>query len=375
MITCEELFNLFNKNDLTFFTGVPDSTFKGWMSFLEQNKGKKLTQIIAVNECEAVAIAAGYHLSTKKIAVVYLQNSGLGKTVNPLTSLCDPAVYSIPILLMIGWRGEPGTKDAYQHHKMGPMTIPLLELLDIPYEIIPDDIKKLDKILKKAKEYMEKNKRSFALVIRKNIFEEIDKQHEIKNGRPSREEAIKTVLRYLDGDEIIVSTTGKISRELYENRSNKEDCSHDFYNIGAMGCAQSIALGITLNKKNKKVFVFDGDGSVLMQMGALATIGYYSPENFYHIIFDNQAHDSTGGQLTCSSAICFDRVAQACNYKFVKIINDVKSIENSIIELKGKKGPSMLIIKVRRGSRKDLGRPTITPKEHKEKFMQYLREN
>ena len=250
MIECEDFFNLCKKYNFTFFSGVPDSTFKSWMNFLEKNDDI-LTNIVTVNECEAVAVSTGYHLSTGEIGVVYLQNSGFGKTVNPLTSLCDPEVYSIPILLMIGWRGEPGTKDAFQHHKMGPMTIPLLEILDIPYEIIPDDINKLDEILKKAKIFMEKNNKPFALVIRRNIFEKLE---DIKkeDSKPSREEAIKTVLETLDGNEIIVSTTGKTSRELFENRINKDDCSHDFYNIGAMGCAQSIAFGISLNKKNKK---------------------------------------------------------------------------------------------------------------------------
>ncbi len=374
MIKCEDFFNLCKKNDITFFAGVPDSTFKSWMSFLEK-RDRYLTNIITVNECEAVAVCTGYHLATGKTGVLYLQNSGLGKTVNPLTSLCDPAVYNLPMLLMIGWRGEPDTKDAYQHHKMGLMTIPLLEILDIPYEIISDDRNELDKILKKATYYMRKNNKAFAFVIRRNIFEPLDEKAEEKNDKPSREEAIKAVLKSLDGNEIVISTTGKISRELFENRVNKEDCSHDFYNIGAMGCAQSIAFGIALNKKNKKVFVFDGDGSVLMQMGALATIGHYSPKNFYHIIFDNQSHDSTGGQPTCSNTVCFDRVAQACNYKYVKIAADVASIEKAVKNLKKKNGPSMLVIKIKKGSRNNLGRPTLPPRKHKEKFMQYLREN
>ena len=373
MIKCEDFFNLCKKYNFTFFSGVPDSTFKSWMSFLEKNDDL-LTNIVTVNECEAVAVCTGYHLSTVEIGVLYLQNSGFGKTVNPLTSLCDPVVYSIPILLMIGWRGEPGTKDAYQHHKMGPMTLPLLEILEIPYEIISEDISELDKTLKKAKEYMKKNNKPYAIVIRKNIFEKlVDKKEE--NNKPSREEALKTILKNLDGDEIIVSTTGKTSRELFENRINKDECSHDFYNIGAMGCAQSIALGIALNKKNKKIFVFDGDGSILMQMGALATTGHYCPENFYHIIFDNQSHDSTGGQPTCSDTVNFDKIAQGCNYKFFQIVKDLDSLTKAIKSLKVKKGPSMLIIKVKKGARKDLGRPSIPPKEHKERFMKYLKEN
>lgn len=373
MIRCKEFFNLCKKHNFTFFSGIPDSTFKSWMSFLEKNDDV-LTNIITVNECESVAVCTGYHFSTGEIGVLYMQNSGFGKTINPLTSLCDPAVYSIPLLLMIGWRGEPGKKDAYQHHKMGPMTIPLLELLEIPYEIISDDINKLDKTLKKAKDYMKKNNRPYALVIKKNVFEKI-KDKEVKNIKLSRENAIKIILEELNGDEVIVSTTGKTSRELYENRSEKQDCYHDFYNIGAMGCAQSIALGIALNKKNKKVWVFDGDGAVLMQMGALATIGHYCPENFYHIIFDNQAHDSTGGQPTCSDTIDFDKVAKACNYKSAEVAKDLDSLKRIVKDLKRKKGPLMLIVKIKKGSRKDLARPSMPPKEHKEKFMRYLMGN
>ncbi|MHA1874272.1 MAG: phosphonopyruvate decarboxylase [Candidatus Heimdallarchaeaceae archaeon] len=372
MIRCSDFYDLCKKYNFTFFSGVPDSTFKSWMSFLDKNKDK-ITNVPTVNECEAVAVCSGYHLATGNIGVLYMQNSGFGKTVNPLTSLCDPKVYSIPILLMIGWRGEPGKKDAPQHHKMGPMTIPLLETLEIPYEIISGDIRELDNAFEKAKRIMEKENRPFAFVVKKGIFEKLEDAKDANN-KPSREEAIKAILETLDGNEIIVSTTGKTSREVFENRINKEDCSKDFYNIGAMGCTQSIALGIALNKKDKKVFVFDGDGSVLMQMGALATIGSESPENLYHIIFDNNAHDSTGGQPTHSDSVEFDKIALACRYKSVKIVEDLSSLKEEVRRIKQKPGPSMIVVKVKKGSRKDLGRPTLLPIEHKNKFMKYLRE-
>ena len=378
MLSCNDFFTLCNKYGFNFFSGVPDSTFKSWMSFLEKNNSH-LINITTVNECEAVAICTGYHLSTGDIGVLYMQNSGLGKTVNPLTSLCDPKVYSIPLLLMIGWRGDPSKKDAYQHHKMGPMTLSLLDILEIPYEIISEDIDELEKHLKKAKEYMARNSKPFALIVRKNVFEKLEEENDdenAKNNTLSREEALKTIMKCLNGDEIIVSTTGKISRELFEYRSRmKTGYEHDFYNIGAMGCAQSIAFGIALSKKNKKVFVFDGDGSVLMQMGALATVGHHSPKNFYHIIFDNQAHDSTGGQPTCSETVCFDKVASACNYKSVQVVNDKDSLEEAVKKMNENNAPSMLIVKVRKGARADLGRPSMPPKEHKEKFMKYLKRN
>lgn len=373
MIKCKDFYELCKKYELTFFSGVPDSTFKSWMSFLDKNK-KNLTNIPTVNECEAVAICAGYHLATGKIGVLYMQNSGFGKTINPITSLCDPKVYSIPLLLMIGWRGEPGEKDAFQHHKMGPMTPDLLDLLEIPYEIITDDIIALDEILKKAKNYMLKNNKSFALVVRRGIFEKLEEKIGVNTKFPSREEAIEAIIKQLNGDEIIISTTGKTSRELFEQRQkNNKNFDHDFYNIGAMGCAQSIALGVALNKK-KKVFVFDGDGSVLMQMGALVTIGHFCPENFYHIIFDNQAHDSTGGQPTFSNTVDFKKIALGCNYKHAETVNSINKLEENFGKFKNNRGPRMLIIKIRKGARKNLVRPPMHPRDHKIHFMKYLKE-
>jgi len=371
MLRCEDFARICMEHDLTFFTGVPDSTFKSWMNFLQRQSD--LTNILAVNECEAVAICTGCHLSTGKIGVLYMQNSGLAKSVDPLTSLCNPEVYSIPLLLMIGWRGEPGKKDAYQHHKMGCITLPLLELLAIPYEILPANIKGVEKTLKRAKDYMEKNSNPFSIVIRRGVFEE-DRYGPKKNLKEmTREEAIKIIMECLDGDEIVISNTGKTSRELFEYRTTKKQgYQKDFYNIGAMGCTQSIALGIVLQKRDKKIFVLDGDGSVLMEMGALATIGHYSPENFHHIVFDNQAHDSTGGQPTCSDTVQFDRVALACNYKYAKVVEKKMALIKAIRECKREKGPSMLVVKVEKGAREDLGRPPKTPVEYKKNLMDYL---
>ena len=374
MIKCQDFYQICKKNNLTFFAGVPDSTFKSWMTFLEKNQDK-ITNIPTVNECEAIAICTGYHLATGKTGVVYMQNSGLGKTVNPLTSLCDPEVYSIPILLMIGWRGEPGTKDAYQHHKMGPITPKLLETLGIPYTIITNNIKTLEKTLKKAIKNMEKNHRPYALIVRRNIFEKTSDIQEKTKNKLGREQAIKIILKQLKNDEIIVSTTGKISRELYENHKEKNLCDHDFYNIGAMGCAQSIALGIALQKPEKKVVVFDGDGSVLMQMGALATIGHHQPSNFIHIVFDNQAHDSTGGQPTISNTVNFDKIAKACNYKITETSEDEKNLKRTLDKIIKDKGPSLLVVKVKKGSRDNLTRPSLSPIEHKKRFMKELTEN
>jgi len=372
MLKCKEFSEICKKNNMTFFTGVPDSTYKSWMSFLNK-KNTGLENIIAVNECEAIAICAGYHLATGKFGVVYMQNDGFGKTVNPLTSLCNPEVYNIPMLLMIGWRGEPGKKDAPQHHMIGRLLTDLLDTFEIQYEIIPPDVKKVDSIIKKAKNFMQKNSKPFAIIVKKGIFEDSKDEKPRKQKLMTREDAIKTIMKNLDGHEIIVSTTGKTSRELFEYRKeNDTQFNHDFYNIGAMGCAQSIALGISLQKKKNKVFVFDGDGSVLMQMGSLATTGHYAPDNFYHIIFDNNAHDSTGGQPSSSDSIDFEKIALASNYKHAETVDNEKSLASSLKKIKGKKGPCMIIVNIDKGARINLGRPTMTPQDHKKEFMKYL---
>jgi phosphonopyruvate decarboxylase len=256
---------------------------------------------------------------------------------------------------------------------MGKILLSLLELLEIPYEILPVDLAKVDQIFKKAKEYMQKNSRPYAVIIRKGTFEDYVSQKKNDEKAMSREEALETVMGYLSGDEIIVSTTGKLSRELYEYRVKRNrGFDHDFFNIGAMGCAQGIALGIALQKNNRNVLVFDGDGSVLMQLGSLATTGHYAPRNFYHVIFDNNAHDSTGGQPTSSNTVDFAKVARACNYRFGKVVTTKEELKQGFHELLKTEGPALLVIKVKKGARKELQRPSETPVYYKTMFMKSL---
>ena len=378
MISCDEIFEVFRRNDLTFFTGVPDSTFKGWMTFLEEKHGKELTQIIAANECEATAIATGYHLSTGKVAVVYMQNSGLGKTVNPITSLCDPEVYSIPVVMMVGWRGEPGKKDEPQHKKMGRITIPLLETLEIPYRVLPDTIQEVAEVITEMRDIADRENTPVALIIRKGVIAPYNSDKtEVRESHleMNREDAIKTIVDNLDGSEAIVSTTGKTSRELFEYRIERNEKPMDFYTVGGMGCAASIALGIALQKPEKEIFVFDGDGAVIMQMGSLATIGHYKPSNFNHILFDNRAHDSTGGQMTVSDTVDFEKVALSCGYRNVIAVSTRDTLKQAITKMKSLKGPKMLIVKIKKGARENLGRPTTTPIENKKNFMELLKGN
>jgi len=373
MISCQSLYEIFKRNNLTFFTGVPDSTFKDWMKFLADEHGNKLTNIIACNECEATAIATGYHLSTKKTAVVYMQNSGLGKAVNPLTSLCDPEVYSIPLLLLIGWRGEPGKKDEPQHKKMGRIMIPLLDTLELPYTLLPDTPKEAESVIEKSRQLAEEKNSPVALIIKKRTLEEYQPKKTIKtNSELNREQAIKVIIDNLTNSDIVVSTTGKTSRELFEYRIEKKENPRDFYTVGSMGCSASIAHSIALQKKDRKVFIFDGDGSVLMQMGALATIGNYNAANLYHIIFDNASHESTGGQPTVSPSVDFEKIAKACGYEEAKTVHDVENLKKELLNIQSSPGPYMLIVKVNIGSRKDLGRSTTTPIQNKEAFMDFL---
>ncbi len=368
---CEELSEIFKKNDLTFFTGVPDSIFKDWMKFLADGNG--LTNIIACNECEATAIASGYHLATNKVGIVYMQNSGLGKCVNPLTSLISKEAYAIPTLLMIGWRGEPEKKDEPQHKMMGRIMLPLLDTLEIPYQILPNDIKQAEQVIKEMKELAEQKNYASAIIIKKDTLEEYVAQTFVKtNYEMSREDAIKLIVDNMDGEEVIVSTTGKTSRELFEYRVARQEIPRDFYTVGSMGCSASIANSIALQKPEKKIFIFDGDGAVLMQMGALSTIGHYKAKNLYHVIFDNTCHDSTGGQPTVSSTVDFKQIALSCGYRNAIKIETKDALIKTVKETKEKQGPNLFIVKVNKGARQDLGRPTTTPIENKEAFMQFL---
>lgn len=252
MISCHDLSKVFKKNDLTFFAGVPDSVFKSWMSFLAEGNG--LMRRIACNECEAIALATGYHLSTGKVGVVYMQNSGLGKTVNPLTSLVSKEVHGIPLVLMIGWRGEPEKDDEPQHEMMGRIMLSQLKVLELPYKILPGRIEQTEEVIKWAKQTAEQTKYASAIIVKKNTLEKyVSKNSSETNYEMSRENAIKTIVDNLHGNEVIISTTGKTSRELFEQRISKGEKLTDFLTRGSMGCSASIALEVALQKPKKKI--------------------------------------------------------------------------------------------------------------------------
>lgn len=350
---------------IDFFCGVPDSLLKEFSACLSDRVDFG-NNIIAANEGNALAIATGHYLATGKPALVYMQNSGLGNIVNPLLSLVDEEVYNIPVLLVIGWRGEPDIHDEPQHLKQGKLTIPLLETMGIKTEIL----KNINQITN-AVSYMNTTKKPFAFIVKKDLFEKYQNKINIPNSNIlTREKSIQTIIEHLKETDIVVSTTGMISRELYENRFSHEK---DFLTVGAMGHASSIAFGIALEKSKRKVFCFDGDGAFLMHSGALAVIASRKPENFRHIIFNNEAHDSVGGQPTVANSVNIPSVAKAFGYKNVWSVNSIEEINSIWSEFYTQNGTNLLEIKVKKGNRKDLGRPKEKPVQNKESFMCFLK--
>lgn len=373
MISCKFFYQTLVNRGVRFFTGVPDSLLKHFCAYVTDHSSTE-NHIIAANEGGAVALASGHYLATGKPGLVYMQNSGQGNALNPLVSLADPDVYSIPLLLVIGWRGEPGKKDEPQHVKQGKVTLPLLETLGIDYEILPDEEEAAIACIEKVFRLMNTKSCPVAIVVKKETFEPYQLQQTEKDlFEITREEAIKALIDKTKSSDIVVSTTGKTSRELYEYRDQLDgDHSRDFLIVGSMGHASQIALSIALAKPDRQVFCLDGDGAAIMHMGALAIIGSQKPVNFSHIIINNGAHDSVGGQPTAGFAISFPDIAKACGYKTVLEAKNLSQINQALETISTASGPAMLEIKVRKGTRANLGRPKTTPKQNRDDFMEHL---
>lgn len=372
MITPKFFFDVLNKNSVDFFCGVPDSLLKDFCAYLTDNTAKN-KHIITANEGAAVGLAAGYNMATQKYPLVYMQNSGIGNAINPLISLADPEVYSIPMVLLIGWRGEPGVKDEPQHVKQGEVTLKLLEAMGIKYSILANNPQEVETQVISCVKFLSKKSAPFAFIVRKQTFDRYKLNLKIENlNALSREDAIGMVANKLDKDDLVVSTTGMISRELYELREKKKDGhNHDFLTVGSMGHASQIALGIALHKKDRHVYCFDGDGAVIMHMGSLAIIGSTAPFNYTHILFNNGAHDSVGGQPTVAFDIDLPQIALSCGYKKAFSVDTHESFNNAFNQCL-ENGPFFIEIKVGRGARPDLGRPKTSPIENKESFLESL---
>lgn len=373
MIRPETFYGWLAGNNIDFFCGVPDSLLKDICAYITDNT-RRSNHIITANEGNAVALAAGYHMATQKIPLVYLQNSGMGNAINPLLSLTDRQVYNIPLLLMIGWRGEPGVNDEPQHVTQGEVTLQMLETLRIPYCILSRDEEEANAQIHQAIAETGRTNVPYAIVVRKATFEKYT-FHEIiaSDLELSREDAIKLILDQLTGNEVIVSTTGKTSRELFECRRALGQPHHsDFLTVGSMGHASQIALGIAVSRPGKKVICLDGDGALLMHMGGLAITGNISPNNFTHIVINNGAHESVGGQPTVGFNIDIPSVAIASGYLSATSVSNASGLIDALAAISKNSSPALIEVKVRVGSRDDLGRPTIKPVDNKKDFMRNL---
>lgn len=373
MVSPELFIRTLQENGVNFFAGVPDSLLKNVCAYITDNVSED-RNIITANEGSAVGVASGHYLATGEVPLVYMQNSGIGNAVNPLLSLADEKVYSIPMLLMIGWRGEPGVHDEPQHVKQGEVTLTLLDAMGIPYVILPENDDSAIAVLGKLVRDCKKTHKPHAVVIRKGTFGAYKLRTKVAIDNPvCREEAMKCVVNSIPTDSIIVSTTGKLSRELYEYRDAlKQSHESDFLTVGSMGHSSSIALGIALAKPHRGVFCFDGDGAFIMHMGAISNIGQLAPRNYIHIVFNNGAHESVGGQPTLGLGIDIPSIAKACGYRHVWTVANREDIVSALGSALAQNGPTLIEIKVGINSREDLGRPKTTPIENKEAFMNFL---
>jgi len=373
-LDAKEFHNSVKNSGIDFFCGVPDSLLKDYCGYVADIEPKE-KHIISANEGGAVAIASGYHMATGKTPMVYLQNSGLGNIVNPIMSLALPAVYSIPMLLFVGWRGEPGKRDEPQHQAQGKSTPGLLAACGIPFQVLPDYQEGAEQALYTARKHMEITKGPYCMLVKRQTFLPYKQLGVERPDYPlNREGVIKAVVSELSERDVVVGTTGMLSRELFEFRKEK-NMGHekDFLTVGSMGHASAIALGISLQRPTKQVFCLDGDGAALMHLGNMSTVAANAKENFKHIIINNNAHDSVGGQLTdCTDDFDFPTIALGLGYKQALTATTPEEITHCVRQMRQAEGPILLEIKCRTGSRKDLGRPTRTPLQNKADFMHFL---
>jgi len=373
MIRPEFFIEALREKGIDCFAGVPDSLLKNICAYITDHFDAA-HNIIAANEGAAVGLAAGHYLATGQPACVYMQNSGEGNIINPLASLTDQEVYNIPVLLLIGWRGRPGVHDEPQHVKQGKVTTGLLNVMGVNYEVLSKEEDKAAKQIDKAAKALA-NKEVFALVIEKDTFEDYKLQNvEVNDLTMSREEAIQTVAAALGEKDCIVSTTGMISRELFEYRAAmNQGHERDFLTVGSMGHASQIALGIALAQPDRRVWCFDGDGAAIMHMGSMAIVANKAPKDYVHVVFNNGAHDSVGGQPTVGLKIDLPAVAKAVGYKATYSVDSKAELESVLAKVNSFASPALLEIKVKKGNRKDLGRPTTTPIQNKEALMTFLK--
>lgn len=373
MLSPAAIHELIQGQGVNFFAGVPDSLLADFCAYITDHVDED-AHVITANEGNAVALATGHYLGTGEPALVYMQNSGLGNAVNPLLSLADDEVYSIPMLLMIGWRGEPGVKDEPQHVKQGRVMVPMLDAMEVPCFELHAGSEDADDVVVRACSLMRERSAPVALLVRKGAFEKYKLRKTVHTDFPmNREGAVKCVVDLLDERDVVISTTGKTSRELCEYRAARGDGhGNDFLTVGAMGHTSSIAMGVARAKPDRRVICLDGDGSVLMHMGALAIVGQSGLGNLVHVVINNGAHDSVGGQPTAGFAIDLVAIAKACGYRQATSVATAEDAKAAISGFNGNDGPVLLEIRVNKGARDDLGRPKSTPVENRDALMNQL---
>ena len=373
MFEKKSLLDSFTNNDITFFSGVPDSLLSDFSKELNAKKAK-VKHIISPNEGNALSIAIGAFITNNKINVVYLQNSGLGNLINPYLSLAHRDVWSIPLFFVIGWRGSHYGKDEPQHIPQGEITIKLLKFLKIRFEIVSDNTDLDDKV-KKLKQYAVNNNSAVALIFYKKYISPYKKLLDFnttKKQKISRIDAIRTLLNHTSKNDIIISTTGKTSRELYLLRKRKEVNVKSLYVVGGMGHASSIALGIMENIKNRKIFLLDGDGAILMHMGVLSLLGRQKNNIFFHILLNNESHDSVGGQPTSIQNINMKLLSDAFNYDSFVELKSLNSINTYFTKSNKIKFSNLLNIKISSGSEPNLPRPNKHPSLNFKEFKKIV---
>lgn len=357
-----------------FYTGVPDSQLKALCNYLMDRYGiDPHHHVIAANEGNCTALAAGYHLATGRVPVVYMQNSGEGNIINPVASLLNDKVYAIPVVFVVGWRGEPGIHDEPQHIYQGEVTVKLLEDMGIVTFVIGKETKdeEVAEVMDSFRSVLAAGK-DVAFVIRKGALTDAPKVEYKNDNTMVREEIIRHIVK-ASGEDPIISTTGKASRELFETRvANGQSHKYDFLTVGSMGHSSSIALGVAVNKPEQRIWCVDGDGAVLMHMGAMAVMGANKPANVIHVVINNGAHETVGGMPTVAGSIDLVRIALACGYPNAVCVDNFEDLDRELEASKARNELSLIEVKCSIGAREDLGRPTTTALENKQNFMEYL---
>lgn len=351
MLNQENVFRVLSENGIDFFTGVPDSYLNGFCNYALENRGEK--NVIAANEGNAVGIATGHYLATKEIPLVYMQNSGMGITINPLVSLADKDVYAIPMIILVGWRGQGKTEPNHPQHKLqGEITQGIFDLLKIPYTILKDDDLYFEETIKKAVEYCKKNRCSYGLIAPKGVMAAADKPNNKDLLYPmSREEAIEVILDNMPENTIYCATTGRATRELFFLREKRNETkSNDFLNVGSMGHASSVALGIAMENKDRNVVVLDGDSAAIMHMGAMTMVSKVDLPNYIHVVLNNGAHESVGGQPSAGHRVDFTKIAEGCGYATVsKPVESKQELIDALHELRNCKKASFIDCRIHKG--------------------------